>query len=264
MARLLAALLILFTFVSCNKTKSLLPNSGGKAFEVVLINDSTGAATRMLQQPLEGLPQQEPTFTVVHNKTQQLEGVIKYSRCILNIAQKGYWIEKNKYAAPQLIVNSDTANLEKAIDLINKFEMKNLESFLKHHHNAKAEELVKKTFNLEMMIPQDMTSSMKRKDFLWLSNNSATAMQNIIILRGNVDDMLRKNMKGETNDMYMTLAHNGLWEMKGDAMGGPYKAAKVKNTDITVIAFTYAPGKEKRNLIRQLTAALHTIKQYGK
>jgi hypothetical protein len=52
--------------------------------------------------------------------------------------------------------------------------------------------------------------------------------------------------------------------MKGDAMGGPYKAAKVKNTDITVIAFTYAPGKEKRNLIRQLTAALHTIKQYGK
>ena len=138
MARLLAALLILFTFVSCNKTKSLLPNSGGKAFEVVLINDSTGAATRMLQQPLEGLPQQEPTFTVVHNKTQQLEGVIKYSRCILNIAQKGYWIEKNKYAAPQLIVHSDTANLEKAIDLINKFEMKNLESFLKHHHNAKA------------------------------------------------------------------------------------------------------------------------------
>ena len=124
MARLLAALLILFTFVSCNKTKSLLPNSGGNAFEVVLINDSTGAATRMLQQPLEGLPQQEPTFTVVHNKTQQLEGVIKYSRCILNIAQKGYWIEKNKYAAPQLIVHSDTANLEKAIDLINKFEMK--------------------------------------------------------------------------------------------------------------------------------------------
>lgn len=264
MIRKLAFLILLFTLAACNKTKSLLPNSGGNPFEVVLMNDSTGVAAKELQKPLEGLPQQEPAFTVVYNKKKQLEGVIKYSRCILNIAPKGYWIEKNKYAEPQLIVHSDTANLEKAINLINRFEMKNLESFLKHHHNAKAEKMVKETFNLDMLIPQDMTSSMKRKDFLWLSNNSATAMQNIIILRGDVAEMLRKNMKGETDEMYMILTPDGLWEMKGDAMGGPYRAAKVKNTDITVIAFTYAPGKEKRNLIRQLNAVLYTIKQYGK
>ena len=80
-------------------------------------------------------------------------------------------------------------------------------------------------------------------------------------LQQQVDSILQKNMPGETDSMYMTIPHiaeRGLWQMKGDAMGGPY-VMKTKG-DIAVIAFVYAPEKKKRNLTKQLEAVLTTIK----
>ena len=41
-----------------------------------------------------------------------------------------------------------------------------------------------------------------------------------------IDSILRTNMPGETDSMYMiipVLSEKGLWEMKGDAMGGPLR-----------------------------------------
>lgn len=88
-------------------------------------------------------------------------------------------------------------------------------------------------------------------------------MKNIVVLRGNVNEALAKNIKGETDEMHMRLVtpehKRGLWEIVGDAMGGPYVQRQVG--DVTVIAFVYAPESKKRNLMRQLEAALYTIKQ---
>ena len=50
----------------------------------------------------------------------------------------------------------------------------------------------------------------------------------------------------------------GLWEMKGDAMGGPY-VMRTRGS-MAVIGFVYAPEKKKKILIKQLEAALSTIK----
>lgn len=89
-----------------------------------------------------------------------------------------------------------------------------------------------------------------------------------------IDSVLLKNMLGETDEMYMIiprLGERGLWEMEGDAMGGPYvmkiirrqKNGKIsgrKNEIIVVIGFVYAPEMKKRNLIKQLEAVLTTIR----
>lgn len=89
-----------------------------------------------------------------------------------------------------------------------------------------------------------------------------------------IDSVLQKNMLGETDEMYMViprLGERGLWEMEGDAMGGPYvmkiirrqKNGKIsgrKNEIIVVIGFVYAPEMKKRNLIKQLEAVLTTIR----
>lgn len=89
-----------------------------------------------------------------------------------------------------------------------------------------------------------------------------------------IDSVLQKNMLGETDEMYMViprLGERGLWEMEGDAMGGPYvmkiirrqKDGKIsgrKNEIIVVIGFVYAPEMKKRNLIKQLEAVLTTIR----
>ena len=76
------------------------------------------------------------------------------------------------------------------------------------------------------------------------------------------------HLPGETDGMYMQLAdmsqadrqgmRRGLWEMKGDAMGGPY-VMRTRGS-MAVIGFVYAPEKKKKILIKQLEAALSTIK----
>ena len=89
-----------------------------------------------------------------------------------------------------------------------------------------------------------------------------------------IDSVLQKNMLGETDEMYMViprLGERGLWEMEGDAMGGPYvmkiirrqKNGKIsgrKNEIIVVIGFVYAPEMKKKKIIKQLEAVLTTIR----
>jgi hypothetical protein len=96
------------------------------------------------------------------------------------------------------------------------------------------------------------------------------------------DSIMKVNIPGEESGMYMTTVRNGLsqerikvkdqerlvlrglWEMKNDMMGGPLVAHAVYDTArATVIvaeAFVFAPESKKRNKIRQLEAALYTLK----
>ncbi len=181
-------------------------------------------------------------------------------------------------------------NAQKLRTLIDQSELQHLASTIKQNPEKQRE--VKRMFGIDMKIPLSMDASKKGKGFLWLSNNANTGMQNILVFRvkdderrtknkerrtkrkegrgkndtfaslqQQVDSILQKNMPGETDSMYMTIPHiaeRGLWQMKGDAMGGPY-VMRTKG-DIVVIAFVYAPEKKKRNLTKQLEAVLTTIK----
>ena len=87
-----------------------------------------------------------------------------------------------------------------------------------------------------------------------------------VSLKQQVDSMLRTNMPGETDGMFMVipkLSEHGLWEMEGDAMGGPYvmKTIEKKRDLVVVIGFVYAPEMKKKNLIKQLEAVISTIKE---
>ena len=151
---------------------------------------------------------------------------------------------------------------------------------------------IKKMFGIDMKIPISMNASKKAKDFIWISNNASTGMQNLLVFKVKseerrmknsnaayandkalIDSILRTNMLGETDSMYMeipVLSERGLWEMKGDAMGGPYVMHRIhKSTsqaeiqqgyDLYIIGFVYAPEMKKKILIKQLEAAISTIK----
>lgn len=202
-------------------------------------------------------------------------------------------------------------NAELLRSIINQSEQKHLVSVIKQ--NSEKQREVKRMFGLDMKIPAPMDASKKAKGFLWLSNNASSGMQNLIIfrLKGNgctesnawtyyndeINKVLRRNMLGETDNMYMRLVgeslltlrpeedldllptEDGLWDMKGDAMGGPYvmKVLPMSNgkivtprsyhcqppridSRIVVIGFVYAPEMKKRNLTKQLEAVLTTIK----
>ena len=193
-------------------------------------------------------------------------------------------------------------NPEKLRLLVDEAELEHLASIISTNpskQNREMQQLVKKNFGISMNIPAEMQASKKAKNFIWISNNASSGMKNLILMKmkevkseerragkvkseerrmknsdafspqekQQIDSILRTNMPGETDSMYMVipvLSERGLWEMKGDAMGGPYVMRRIcpgKGKDeIIIIGFVYAPEMKKKILIKQLEAAISTIK----
>lgn len=165
---------------------------------------------------------------------------------------------------------------------------------IEKNHNPKAEAMVKQMFGIDMLLPKELTASKRGEQFAWISNNTPSGMRNICIYEVPAshidasafirlrDSVMRTNIPGELPDMYMsTVAEvlrfgrstsdksrlfraEGLWEMTGDMMGGPFVALVVNDTlkhrVLVAEAFVYAPEQRKRNIMRQLEAALYTVK----
>ena len=301
-------LLLSILATSCNGGRNnRLPSSTGQPYEVVLEGDTANIVSEILTEDVPGLPQSEPFCNVISVRRGKAKGSysVVRTRIVVDIDKRhdGFSAKasKNENASPQLVIRlkaksaeqlkamlydkngQPNNNAEKLRSLIDQSELRHLASVIKR--NPKRLREVKKTFGLDMKIPLSLNAGKKGKNFLWLSNNAASGMQNILIFRvknkerngkndiladlqPQVDSILRKNMPGETDSMYMAipqLAERGLWEMKGDAMGGPYVMRLIRpatGKDMTaVIGFVYAPEMKKRNLIKQLEATLHTIQQ---
>lgn len=290
----LLSLLIVILLTGCNGGKGKrLPSSTGQPYEVVLEGDTANIVSEILAEDVPALPQSEPLCNIIRVKRGKAKG--SYStvrtRIVVDIDTRHEAFSAKTYkdanATPQLVIRiraksaeqlramlydkdgQPNGNAQKLRTLIDQSELQHLASTIKQNPEKQRE--VKRMFGIDMKIPLSMDASKKGKGFLWLSNNANTGMQNILVFRvkndtfaslqQQVDSILHRNMPGETDSMYMTIpriAERGLWQMKGDAMGGPY-VMKTKG-DIAVIAFVYAPEKKKRNLTKQLEAVLTTIK----
>lgn len=302
----LALLSLLGTLAACREKVSLLPKSGGRPFEVLVVGDRDSLLRKVLSADVEGLPQSEPSFDVSATDSAHFAGALRLARSIVtvNIDPNLYTAtriryEKNVYAKPQIMVYIGTPSTRVLArdlatqapmlrQLLNRFEANATIAQLSHKRNIEAEKTIRKMFGVEMWVPMDMVSSKQGKDFLWLSNNSPTGMQNIVIYRSPVpqtteqyihlrDSVMRLHIKGETDAMFMRtvratvvgsltkekghniMVHKGLWEMEGDDMGGPFVAHTQGR--LTVEAFVFAPSMKKRNLLRRTEAVLYTLKQ---
>ena len=285
------------------------PASTGQPYEIVLEGDTDSIVTRILTEDVPALPQPEPLCKLIQVKKGKTKGsyLLVRTRIIVNITDKDFAVKlsHDENAAPQNIIRinarsvqqlREKLNGEKLRQIVDEAELKHLAEMISNNpskQNKEMQEEVKKTFGLDMKIPVSMNASKKAKDFIWISNNASTGMQNLLVMKvkseerrmknlnafhvnvndkAQIDSILRTNMPGETDSMYMTipvLLERGLWEMKGDAMGGPYvmhrihrqtsQAAK-QGYNLYIIAFVYAPEMKKKILIKQLEAAISTIK----
>ena len=122
-----------------------------------------------------------------------------------------------------------------------------------YEDNPEMQERVRKLMGMSIELPADMRSSKQGKGFLWISNNATTGMKNVAIYKVTTadtlplsvkrfcqlrDSVMQINIKGETDSMFITTLkasvkgrfnpkkrrcrYEGLWEMQGDAMGGPF------------------------------------------
>ena len=75
---------------------------------------------------------------------------------------------------------------------------------------------------------------------------------------------VQKATTKNVNDAY-AMEIRGLWKMlEGESMGGPYvshtRIDELNNRVITIEGFVFAPGKEKRNALRQVEAMVYSFK----
>lgn len=209
--------------------------------------------------------------------------------------------ERNPYARNQLLVfidtpssaalRADSAKTAKTLQrLIEQFETKAAMDYDSQNHNLKSMKEIEKAIGCKITIPADMRASKKGKDFIWISDNGQKTMRNVCIYAVNGihvsqsgivsmrDSVMSANIKGEREGMAMTterradvmfskhgkgIMARGLWQMEGDAMGGPFVsmtlADSVRNRTVTAEAFIYAPSTTKAKAMKRLEAILYTL-----
>lgn len=317
MKRFVAALFLMAVVVlsACEDTAdSLLPKSGGHPYEVLVVASNRVAGEvvdSILSQDAPCLPQPEPEFDVSLIDSTHFNNVSKLARTVVIVSVEPdvftttrIRYDKNVWAKPQIVVYVNTPNVDllrrymskagsKLVQLLVRSEMNTAIKRLSAGRNLRADSMVFSVSGKRMHVPTDMKSSKKGRRFVWLSNNATSGMTSICVytypgLDVSVgrfvemrDSVMRLNILGERDGMYMTTVHeslsfrmeqvrkrpvtivSGLWEMRNDAMGGPFvahlSADSIHRRTVVAEAFVYAPEMKKRNLIRQAEAALYTL-----
>ena len=182
------------------------------------------------------------------------------------------------------------------VDFFTRAEMNREVSQLKTKHSEVISAKVGSQFDCDVWLPVELNSYKTGEQFFWASTqlndmnfvmysypytDKQTFTKAYFIHKR--DSVMQINLPGSEEGMYMQTADSsfvsvrniavkgdyafearGLWEMKNDAMGGPFVAhARVDRANgrvIVVEGFVYNPGKLKRDQIRKLNAALYTLK----
>ena len=318
----LSAISVALVLAGCGDGVKLKPRSSGEACSVVVTGSDRRACAmvaRMLEVEEPALPQPENAFDVTIAADGSQLGKSRYARAIVvvtvddkNAPSTRIRYEKDVFAEPQMIVYLETRNADSLardhkrvgkslLSLLRRFETNVSLRRLRKSHSPAREKEVEKAVGCRILVPSDITKGKTGHNFIWLSDDGSTAMRNICVysvagtdlsperLLSVRDSVMRANIKGETDDMYMTtyrrrassgdddtptfrtlseggrkiVEMRGLWQMEGDAMGGPFVSHTIVDTlrGRTIIAetFVYAPGEKKRNITRRMEAGLYTL-----
>lgn len=173
MKKFVAALIIVFCFISCNEEKQNpkgLPDSSGNINNVSIFidedlwNGEIGDSLRKkIAAPVDGLPQEEPIFNINQYPTKIFDGFVKKGRNII-VVQKtdktGFGASVDQYATPQNVFFISGKNNQELLNVI----------------EAKASEIVQTIRNGEIIenqkrMKKSLVDDKKIKDMFGLSMN---------------------------------------------------------------------------------------------
>ena len=309
----------------CRNSGLLLPNATGAAYEVLVVIDEKDWRTEggkalfdLLAADMPCIPQAEPMFAISRVPQNQFDNLLRPTRNIVMVeidstqyTKATIKFVKNRWANSQAIVliTSNTAqNLASILAskgneisnyLVEAERARQIDYFKSNINNTALNKVYTK-FGGQIAVPTSLNKYNEAQDFLWMSNGSAVARQDVLIysypytdkkqltekaLLAKRDSMLQAHIPGSMTGSYMGTAYtfeppvfkeiwmndtycaeiHGLWEMKnGEVMGGPFvshtRLDEVNNRLITIEGFVFAPGRDKRNLIRQVEAMVYSFK----
>ncbi len=188
-------------------------------------------------------------------------------------------------------------NISKIINLIEGTEKTRLTNLYKKSENKDLCKLLEKKHGIKIIIPRNYKLFVDTNNFMWISYETPMISQGLLIYWRNYtdtsqfnlsnllnyrDSVLKLNVPGPAINSYMTtdrvhyLEFNkfyknkkyyseirGLWNVKGDFMGGPFINLSVldtvNNRIVTLDGYVYAPKYDKHSYIRELEAILYSV-----
>ncbi len=185
------------------------------------------------------------------------------------------------------------AHGQKMLEVLNENEFSRERAFLQKHYSGSLMRAVRQQFGVSLNAPKDVDDLKRGKEFLWASASKQEFRQNVCLYTLPLQDLtlerlvdvrdsvMKANIPGHRADQWMetdrrtvtgglvtvegrqVFAMRGLWDMKHDAMGGPfvcYVYPDEKHSRLLMAeGFVFAPKELKRPIIRQLEAALQTV-----
>ncbi len=186
------------------------------------------------------------------------------------------------------------------MDVFVQSELRRERGYLEKRHSTAVLNQVKSQFGCTLYVPENINAVKTGTDFMWASSNTEDNRLNICVYSypftagedfsvdrfiAHRDTFMQRNIRGGEFDQYMSMNRDlvfsrnitcdghfvhevrGLWRMENDMMGGPFvsytQVDTLTNRVIVTEGFVYAPEKKKRQYIRELEAALQTLKMTG-
>ncbi|WP_445737315.1 DUF4837 family protein [Mariniflexile sp.] len=204
MRHYLFSFLVFILIVSCgDKKKSdqkMLANSSGSINNVSVVVDnelwdgSIGDAIRnVLTEPIYGLPQDEPIFTISQIPPSVFSGFVTKNRTVLKIEIKkdpGIEILNNVYAQPQKVIVIWGKTRQEIIQVINENAAKIVETFKNEEIAERRRQMAKSPHNftsiqkklgLTIQFPSVYRIAKESDDFFWIRKEITTGTTNLMI-----------------------------------------------------------------------------------
>lgn len=195
---------VFLVLTSCNqsgkKDKSLLPDSVGNinSLQIITPNDLwNGIVGEALREhfaaPADGLPQDEPLFSMNQMPPEAFTGFARSNRLFLYVVlgdQDKVTLAKNEYAKPQTGAVIKATSEEKLVELINKNADKIIEAFhdseIKERQRRTAISLMKtdslrKALGVTIKIPSAYRVAKATDSFYWMRKDLKDGTTNILV-----------------------------------------------------------------------------------
>ncbi len=240
--------LVLIFIVGCEKTedKSKINASVGKINSLSIIisdqlwNGEIGDSLRKkFAASVDGLPQEEPLFTINQYPIKALDGkIIGRNVIIIKKEEKNdFSIQENEFAAPQTIVHISGNNVIEIVDHIEK----NADSIIKKLKQGEIRQSqkiidtslldaqkIRKKFKIDLHLPSNYKYALEKRNFIWLKKEILSGNTSVLIYKVPFKTILK-------NDDLT----NNIIKMR-DSIGGLYIRGKQKRNKM-ITEESYAP-----------------------
>jgi len=196
--------IIAISFISCKESaeeaKAVLSESNGKINNVSIIIDDNlwngeigDSIRKKFAAPVDGLPQEEPLFTLNQYPTKVFEGFVRKSRNIIIVRkgkEAGFASNTNKYAKPQnvfFISGTDTEDVltlleQKSAEIIKTIKASEIiENQVRMKKSLIPDAQVQKMFGVSLKIGFGYKYDMVKDKFIWLRKEFTSGYNSVLI-----------------------------------------------------------------------------------